>query len=518
MSADQKYYITTPIYYVNGDPHMGHVYTSLACDILARFKRLDGYDVHFLTGTDEHGLKVYQAARDNGVSAQDFTDKYAKNFKDMAALFEFSNDDFIRTTEERHKEGAQALWKKLEENGDIYLDSYSGWYAVRDEAYYNEDELFVDDQGVKRATASGAEVKWVEEESYFFKLSEWQDRLLEFYEQNPEFIAPSSRKNEIISFVKSGLKDLSISRTTFDWGIPVPGNDKHVMYVWIDALTNYITALGYPDENAAKFKDFWPADVHMVGKEITRFHCIYWPAFLMSAGLACPKRVYANGWMTVEGEKMSKSVGNVISPELLIERYGLDGARYVLMKVAPFGNDCDFSHEHAVNTLNADLANGLGNLAQRSLSMIAKNCEGKVPERTNLTAEDQDLLQQAYNILPKMREEFDAQRMNKGLEAIMNVVSAANGYIDAQAPWTLKKEDPARMAVVLSVIAETVRCLALVMQPIVPSSAAKLLDQLAVDPKQRSFTFINAEHALGAGIELPAPQGVFPRIVEEEAA
>ena len=518
MSADQKYYITTPIYYVNGDPHMGHVYTSLACDILARFKRLDGYDVHFLTGTDEHGLKVYQAARDNGVSAQELTDKYAKNFKDMAALFEFSNDDFIRTTEERHKKGAQALWKKLEENGDIYLDSYSGWYAVRDEAYYKEDELFVDDQGVKRATASGAEVKWVEEESYFFKLSEWQDRLLEFYEQNQDFIAPSSRKNEIISFVKSGLKDLSISRTTFDWGIPVPGNDKHVMYVWIDALTNYITALGYPDENAAKFKDFWPADVHMVGKEITRFHCIYWPAFLMSAGLACPKRVYANGWMTVEGEKMSKSVGNVISPELLIERYGLDGARYVLMKVAPFGNDCDFSHEHAVNTLNADLANGLGNLAQRTLSMIAKNCEGKVPERANLNAEDQDLLQQAYNILPKMREEFDAQRMNKGLEAIMNVVSAANGYIDAQAPWTLKKEDPARMAVVLSVIAETVRCLALVMQPIVPSSAAKLLDQLAVDPEQRSFTFINAEHALEAGIELPTPQGVFPRIVEEEAA
>jgi methionyl-tRNA synthetase len=518
MSNDKTYYITTPIYYVNGEPHMGHVYTSVACDVLARFKRLDGYDVRFLTGTDEHGLKVYQSARDRGRDAQSVTDEYAQNFKDMAAKFNFSNDDFIRTTEERHKKGAQAFWQKLVESGDIYLDSYSGWYAVRDEAYYTEDELYKDENGVLKASASGAEVKWVEEESYFFKLSEWQDRLIEFYEQNPEFIAPASRKNEIISFVKGGLKDLSISRTTFDWGIPIPNDPKHVMYVWIDALTNYITALGYPDENAENFQKYWPADLHMVGKEITRFHCVYWPAFLMSAGLPCPKRVYANGWMTVEGEKMSKSVGNVISPDLLLQRYGLDGARYVLMKIAPFGNDCDFSHEHAVNLLNADLANGLGNLAQRSLSMIAKNCNGKVPARDTLTAEDEALLKQTYELLPLVRAEFDEQRLNKGLEAVMALVSAANGYIDAQAPWTLKKEDPARMSVVLSVIAETVRCIAILIQPVVPDSAAKLLDQLAVPEGERTFAHLGSEYALKAGTELPTPQGVFPRILGEEAA
>ncbi len=515
---DKNFYITTPIYYVNGDPHMGHVYTTIASDVLARFKRLDGYNVHFLTGTDEHGLKVYQAARDKDMTAQELTDQCSQKFRDLGKMFNFSNDDFIRTTEDRHKKGAQALWKKLEEAGDIYLDKYAGWYAVRDEAYYNEDELYEDEQGVKRACPTGAEVKWVEEESYFFKLSEWQDRLLEFYEKNPDFIQPQSRKNEILSFVKSGLKDLSISRTTFDWGIHVPGHESHVMYVWIDALTNYITALGYPDEKAPLFEKFWPADIHMVGKEITRFHCVYWPAFLMSAGVQPPKKVFANGWMTVEGEKMSKSVGNVITPETLIERYGLDGSRFVLLRIAPFGNDCDFSHEHAVNMINSDLANGLGNLAQRTLSMIVKNCDGIVSARNALTSEDKDLLDEAYQMLEGVRVEFDAVRLHKGFEVIWKVVSAANGYIDAQAPWTLKKTDPERMGVVLSVLAEVIRCLGLIIQPIMPDSSEKLLDQLEIPQNERNFMHLSPEYALKAGTTISQPQGVFPRIVEEDAA
>lgn len=514
----EPYYITTPIYYVNGDPHMGHVYTTVACDVLARFKRLDGHDVYFLTGTDEHGLKVFQSARDKNISAQELTDLYAQKFRDLHDQFNLSNNDFIRTTEERHRIGAQALWKKLEEAGDIYLDSYSGWYAVRDEAYYNEDELYEDEEGVKRARPTNAEVKWVEEESYFFKLSAWGDRLLEFYEEHPEFIEPQSRRNEITSFVKSGLKDLSISRTTFDWGIPVPGNDKHVMYVWIDALTNYITALGYPDESSELYQKFWPADVHMVGKEITRFHCIYWPAFLMSAKLSVPKKVFANGWMTVEGEKMSKSVGNVITPETLLERYGLDGSRFVLLRIAPFGNDCDFSHEHAVNLINSELANGLGNLAQRTLSMIVKNCDGKIAEREDLTPEDDALLKQAYDMLNQVRNEFDALRLHKGFETIWKVVSSANGYIDAQAPWTLKKTDPERMAVVLAVLAEVIRCLGIIIQPIMPDSADKMLNQLNIADDKRTFEFLDSAHALEANITIEPPEGVFPRIVEEEKA
>ncbi|MCB9973601.1 MAG: methionine--tRNA ligase [Rhodospirillales bacterium] len=516
--TEKTFYITTPIYYVNGDPHMGHVYCTIACDVLARFKRLDGYHVHFLTGTDEHGLKVYQAARDKNMSAQELTDVCSAKFRALKDQFNLSNDDFIRTTEDRHKKGAQALWTKLEQAGDIYLDKYAGWYAVRDEAYYNEDELFDDEQGIKRARPTGAEVKWVEEESYFFKLSAWQDRLIKFYEEHPDFIAPSSRKNEILSFVKGGLKDLSISRTTFDWGVPVPGNEKHVMYVWIDALANYITALGYPDESAPLFKEFWPADIHAVGKEITRFHCVYWPAFLMSAGVLPPKQVFATGWMTVEGEKMSKSVGNVIAPETLLERYGLDGSRFVLLRIAPFGNDCDFSHTQAINLINAELANGLGNLVQRTLSMIVKNCDSKIARRENLTAEDQSLLDLAYAMVPDVRAEFDAMRLHKGLEVIWKVVSAANGYIDAQAPWALKKTDPARMAVVLSVLAEVIRCLGLITQPLMPDSAAKILDQVSTPLNQRDFTHLSPDYALPAGTKIPVPQGVFPRLIEEEAA
>ena len=511
----KSYYITTPIYYVNDKPHLGHVYTTVACDVLARFKRLDGFDVKFLTGTDEHGLKVKQASEKAGITPQEFTDRVSQNFRDLIGAMNYSNDDFIRTTEARHKEACAKLWNTLVEAGEIYLDKYSGWYAVRDEAYYGEDELTTTSDG-KKIAPSGAECAWVEEESYFFRLSAWQDRLLEFYKKNPDAILPETRRNEVVSFVKSGLRDLSISRTNFDWGVPVPNAPKHVMYVWIDALTNYITAVGYAD-NPDEFKKFWPADLHMVGKDILRFHTVYWPAFLMAAGLEPPKRVFAHGWWTIEGQKMSKSLGNVIAPADLIARYGIDGSRYFMLREVPFGNDGDFSHAQALLRINNDLANGLGNLAQRTLSMIAKNCAEKIPAYGDFTAEDKELLSMAQaKMLAAARMEFDRQRFHKALEEIWAVVNAANAYIDTQAPWGLKKTDTARMETVLYVLAETIRCLGLIVQPIMPDSAGKILDQLVVPQEERDFTFLDAKHALKPGATLPIPQGVFPRIVETE--
>lgn len=512
----KTYYITTPIYYVNDKPHLGHTYTTVACDVLARFKRLDGYRVKFLTGTDEHGIKVKQAAEKAGMDPQAFTDQVSQTFRDLVPVMNYSNDDFIRTTEERHKRAAQKLWRKLVEAGDIYLGKYSGWYAVRDEAYYGEEELTTTPEG-KKIAPSGAECAWVEEESYFFRLSAWGDRLLKFYEDHPDCILPETRRNEVVSFVKSGLRDLSVSRTNFDWGVPVPDAPGHVMYVWIDALTNYITAIGYAEETE-EFKALWPADLHMVGKDILRFHAVYWPAFLMAAGLPPPKRVFAHGWWTIEGQKMSKSLGNVISPHDLVARYGVDAARYFMLREVPFGNDGDFSHAQALSRINNDLANGLGNLAQRTLSMIAKNCDGQVPDCGPLTAEDKALLEMAQvQMLEAARVELDRQRFHKALEEIWNVVSAANGYIDAQAPWALRKTDPDRMATVLYVLAETLRCLGLIVQPVMPDSAGKLLDQLAVNDGARDFSFIAPAHALAASTALPPPSGIFPRIIEEEA-
>ena len=519
MNNDKKtFYITTPIYYVNGEPHLGHAYTTIACDVMARFKRLDGYEVYFLTGTDEHGIKVHQSARAAGIDPQAFTDKVSQSFRDILPMLDITNNDFIRTTEARHKAGAQALWQKLVDAGAIYKSSYAGWYAVRDEAYYAEDETEM--QGDKRiATASGAECTWMEEESYFFKLSEWGDRLLDFYAKNPDFIQPEARKNEVISFVKSGLKDLSISRTTFDWGIPVPNDPKHVMYVWIDALANYMTALGYGQADDTLFQKFWPADVHVVGKEIIRFHCVYWPAFLMAADIAVQKKVFAHGWWTAEGQKMSKSLGNVLAPADLIARYGVDGARYALLRDVPFGNDGDFNHELVTNRINNDLANGLGNLAQRTLSMIAKNCDAKLPAFGDLTADDKALLKAAQtDLLPALRIEFEGFKFHKALDAIAAVTNAANAYVDVQAPWKLKKEDPTRMATVLYVLAETVRCLALAIQPFVPVSSAKMLDQLVVPLDARSFKNLDAASALTPGTSLPEPQGVFPRLEIKAAA
>lgn len=511
----KTFYITTPIYYVNDKPHIGHAYTSIACDVLARFKRLDGYAVKFLTGTDEHGQKVERSAEKAGMPPRAFTDQVSQNFRDLTKALNLTNDDFIRTTEERHYKSVQALWTRLIESGDIYLGKYAGWYAMRDEAYYAESEL-TDGPNGKKVAPSGAECEWVEEPSYFFRLSAWGDKLLEFYERNPNFIMPLSRRNEIVSFVKQGMHDLSVSRTALKWGVPVPNDPAHVMYVWLDALTNYITALGFPDTDAPDYKKFWPADVHMVGKDIVRFHAIYWPAFLMAAGLEPPKRIFAHGWWTNEGQKISKSLGNVIDPLELIETYGLDQMRYFVMREVPFGQDGDFSRTAMVGRINSNLANDFGNLAQRSLSMIAKNCAGAVPDKGAFTDADHALLSKAYGLLDRVRSEMDVCAFHKALDAIWEVVGDGNRYVDEQAPWTLKKTDPVRMATVLYVLAETIRVLALLVQPFMPESMGKMLDQLAVGAQDRAFDKIGAAHALVSGTSLPAPAGVFPRYVEAE--
>lgn len=510
MPRPDRFYITTPIYYVNDKPHIGHAYTTLACDVLARFLRLDGVDVHFLTGTDEHGQKVEKSAGAKGMSPQDFTDEVSQNFRHLAQVMNFSNDDFIRTTENRHIRSVQALWKRLEERGAIYLGSYAGWYSVRDEAFYAEAEL------INGKAPTGADVEWVEEPSYFFRLSAYEEALLKYYDDNPDFIAPRSRRNEVVSFVKGGLKDLSISRTSFKWGIPVPGDDKHIMYVWLDALANYMTAVGYPDTDSDVWKKRWPADLHMVGKDILRFHAVYWPAFLMAADLPLPKRVFAHGWWTNEGQKISKSLGNVIDPLELVESFGLDPVRYFLLREVSFGSDGDFSRSQMIKRINTDLANDLGNLAQRVLAMVGKNCGGLVPSPGDFSEADQLLLNNAAGLRDTVREAFLEQAFHKGLEDIWAVVSAANRYIDEQAPWSLKKNDPPRMHTVLYVLTDVIRQLSLLVQAIMPASGAKLLDQLAIADSAR--TFDHWETRLVSGTPLPTPQGVFPRYVEEAAS
>lgn len=515
MSRD-SFYITTAISYPNGKPHIGHAYELIATDALARFQRCDGKDVFFLTGTDEHGIKMLQTAKKEGISPRELADRNAAAFQRMAVALNASNDDFIRTTEERHYKASQTIWKAMAARGDIYKGGYAGWYSVRDEAYYGEEETEVREDGV-RYGPQGTPVEWVEEESYFFRLSAYQDKLLELYESRPDFIGPAERRNEVASFVRSGLKDLSISRTTFDWGVPVPGDEKHVMYVWVDALTNYITALGYPDENEAKWK-FWPADAHIIGKDIVRFHAIYWPAFLISAGIELPKRVFGHGFLFNRGEKMSKSLGNVIDPFTMVEHYGLDQVRYFFLREVPFGQDGSYSHEAIVNRTNADLANDLGNLAQRSLSMIAKNCDGVVPARGELAEADKAILAQAVDALATARRTMAEQAIHQSLAAIFGVVAEANRYFAGQEPWALKKTDPARMETVLWTTAEIIRRVGILCQPFVPGSAAKLLDLLAVGEDQRGFGQVDTLDALVPGTPLPAPQPVFPRYVEQEPA
>lgn len=501
------YYITTPIYYVNDKPHLGHAYTSVACDAIARYMRLDGMEVKFLTGTDEHGQKVEKSADAACVPPQAFVDEVSEHFREMGQALNLTNDDFIRTTQPRHIEAAQAMWKRLEANGDIYLGGYAGWYATRDEAFYQESEL------VNGKAPTGADVEWVEEPSYFFKLSKYQQPLLDWYEANPDFILPESRRNEVLSFVRGGLKDLSISRTTFTWGVPVPGDAKHIMYVWLDALTNYWTA--------ADGK--WPADLHMVGKDILRFHAVYWPAFLMSAKLELPKRVFAHGWWTIEGEKMSKSLGNVVAPAHLVEKYGLDQTRYFLLREVPFGSDGNFSRQSMFERINADLANNIGNLAQRTLSMIAKNCEGQVPavDATNIQPQDAALMElvrvTSDATHSSAREQMQRCKFAEVIGAILQMSSTANEYIDREAPWTLKKTDLARMNSVLYYLAESIRCIAIMLQPFTPDAAKKLLDQLAVPEHERMFKHLTPEFALKAGTPLPKPEGVFPRLVADAA-
>ena len=512
--APKRFYITTAIPYANGAPHIGHAYERIATDAIARFKRLDGYEVLFVTGMDEHGLKMQQTAQRNGLTPQDLADQTAALFEKMGAALNAKTDDIIRTTQPRHYNIAQDLWTRMAQNGDIYLSKYAGWYSVRDEAYFDEGELTTASDG-KKLAPSGAPVSWVEEESYFFKLSAYAKKLLKHYQDNPDFITPDPYKREIVSFVERGLSDLSISRTTFNWGVPVPGDEKHVMYVWVDALANYYTATQDP-AHPSRVK-FWPCDAHVIGKDITRFHAIYWPAFLMAAGIALPKQIVVHGFLFNKGEKMSKSVGNVVDPFALVEHYGVDPLRYFLLREVPFGQDGHYSHEAIVMRMNADLANDLGNLAQRSLSMIAKNCEGVMPAIGALTPADEALLTEVAKLPDLCRSAMQNFALHTMLADIWRVVAETNRYFASEQPWMLKKSDPARMAHVLALTVDVVRTLAIMAQPVMPGSMAKLLDLLGVAEDARDFAHAGSAGRVAAGTVLPAPQGIFPRYVEAEA-
>ncbi|MDB5508932.1 MAG: methionine--tRNA ligase [Hyphomicrobiales bacterium] len=515
MAARQTFYITTAIPYANGAPHIGHAYERIATDAIARFHRLDGREVLFVTGMDEHGLKMQQTAQREGLTPQVLADRTAAQFEAMGEKLDARADDIVRTTQDRHKQASQAIWERMQARGDIYLSKYSGWYSVRDEAYYDADELTECDG--QRFAPTGTPVEWVEEESYFFKLSAYAEKLLAHYEANPDFVTPEKYRNEIVAFVKRGLNDLSISRTTFDWGVPVPGDPRHVMYVWVDALTNYITGAGFPDETAERWK-FWPANAHVIGKDITRFHAVFWPAFLMSAGVALPRQIVVHGFLFNRGEKMSKSVGNVIDPFTLADHYGVDQLRYFFLREVPFGQDGNYSHEAIVNRINAELANDLGNLAQRSLSMVAKNCEGRTPACAEMTDDDRKMLDEAYALVDAARTEMESFALHNVLAATSATVSQLNRYFASQEPWRLTKTDPARRDTVLYVTMEALRNVAIVLQPFIPAAAAKLLNLLAVPPDARDFQACGDAGRLVSGAALPAPAPVFPRYVEPEAS
>ena len=497
----KKYFITTPIYYVNDRPHLGHIYTTLAADVIARFKRLDGYDVHFLTGTDEHGQKIEKSAAAKGVNTLEYCDHIASIFKDAAIKMNFSYDDFIRTSEPRHKDVVKQIWQQMFDKGYIYEGKYAGWYSVRDEAFYDESEI------VDGKAPTGAEVEWVEEPTYFFKLSAFEEKLLALYESQPDFIMPESKRNEVISFVKSGLRDLSVSRTSFKWGIEVPNDPSHVMYVWLDALFNYYSAVSKPE-----LQKYWPADLHIVGKDILRFHAIYWPAFLMAVDLPLPSRVFAHGWWLVEGEKMSKSIGNVLDPLSLVEKFGLDQVRYFLMREMPFGNDHSFSSENFFNRINSELSNTIGNLVQRVVSFVNKNADSKVPE-FSLIPEDEDLLNEAYGIVDKMRVLMDQQAIHLAFEEVFKLAKLANEYIDKNAPWNLKKTDVARMNTVLYVLLELIRVIAILLQPLIPDSSSKILSFFMI--KDVGFEKVNKDNALRQGADISSAEIVFPRLEDK---
>jgi methionyl-tRNA synthetase len=509
------FYITTAISYPNGPPHIGHAYEAIAADVIARFQRSRGRDVRFQTGTDEHGLKMAQAARAEGIEPRVFADKMSRLFQEMCDKLNVSYDRFIRTSEAEHHRASQAIWTAMEERGDLYLDRYEGWYSVRDEAYYEADELTDAEDGVK-LSPQGTPVEWTVEESWFFRLSKYQQPLLDHYAANTDFIQPESRRNEVIRFVEGGLKDLSISRTSFDWGVPVPGSDNHVMYVWLDALTNYITGLGYPDETE-QWKRYWPADVHLIGKDVVRFHAVYWPAFLMSAGIELPKTVYGHGFLLSRGEKMSKSVGNVVDPLALAESFGVDQLRYFLMREVSFGQDGSYSAEAIVNRVNAELANTFGNLAQRTLSMIFKNLGGELTTEYPSHPDDIALIHSVNdtcrNLLPR---EFERYAFSVGIEEWLRAVFACNQYVDKQAPWALRKADPERMLAVLMTLFQAVRTLAIAIRSVVPAAADKLLDQLGIDPDTRDIRVLLDQDwfaSLGkSDFKVSQPQPVFPRL------
>ncbi|MGV9672799.1 methionine--tRNA ligase [Gordonia sp. NPDC003504] len=505
--AGRPYYLTTAIAYPNGAPHIGHAYEYISADALARFKRLDGFDVRFLTGTDVHGQKMQQTAEKEGIPTAELARRNSDRFQELQDRLGSSYDRFIRTSDDDHKRASEAIWQRMSEAGDIYLDAYSGWYDIRDELFYAESDTEVNEAGERVATDNGHVLTWTEEQTYFFRLSAYQDKLLDLYESHPEFIGPDVRRNEVISFVKGGLTDLSVSRTTFDWGVPVPGHPDHVMYVWVDALTNYLTGVGFPDDTTT-FDKYWPADLHVIGKDIIRFHCVYWPAFLMSAGIELPKRVFAHGFLFNKGEKMSKSVGNVVDPDNLIDEFGLDPVRYFFLREVSYGQDGSYSTDAIVARINADLANEFGNLAQRTLSMIGKYFDSAVPTPGDLTDADQTLLTATGELLPTVRAHFDNQAIHLGLEALWSVLADTNRYISAQEPWKLAKTDLERTGTVLYVCAEVVRVVALLAQPVLPSSCGKLLDLLTVG-EHRDFTAVADQ--LTPGSQLPKPTPVFPR-------
>jgi methionyl-tRNA synthetase len=510
----EPFYITTAISYPNGRPHIGHAYEAIATDAIARFQRLRGRDVFFLTGTDEHGLKMAQAARERGIPPEIFSEEMSGTFKAMDDALNISYDRFIRTTEPDHLRASQAIWQAMADRGDIYLGRYEGWYSVRDEAYYDEEELLTADSGEK-LSPQGTPVDWTVEESWFFRLSAYQERLLAHYADHPGFIRPDTRRNEVLRFVEGGLSDLSISRTSFDWGVKVPGSPEHVMYVWLDALTNYITGVGYPD-NTDSYKRFWPADIHIIGKDVVRFHAVYWPAFLMSAGLPLPKQVFGHGFLLNRGEKMSKSVGNVVDPVELAQLYGVDALRYFLLRDVSFGQDGTYSDEAIVTRANADLSNSFGNLAQRTLSFIAKNCDGVLPSGGKGEAADAELLALVRRaVREEIPAQFEALALSFGIEAWLKAVFACNQYIDAQAPWALRKTDPERMTAVLATLCEAIADLAIIIQPVIPVAAAKLLDQLGVPAGERDFAALADEGRYGrlaASGSIQPPEPIFPRL------
>ena len=510
----KSFYITTPIYYPSGKPHMGHAYSSIIADILARFKRIEGYNVYFLTGTDEHGQKIQKEAEKNNKDPKNFCDEISNTFRSLTKTLNLTNNDFIRTTESRHYQSVNEIWKRLVKSGDIYLDKYSGWYSVSDEAFYSEDEIEEID-GKKISKSSGSFVEWVEEESYFFKLSAFKEKLLNYYNENKDFILPQSRRNEVVSFVEKGLNDLSISRTSFSWGIPVPENKKHIIYVWLDALTNYLSALNFPNTEDVKYKTFWPADVHIIGKDILRFHTIYWPAFLFAAKLPLPKRVFGHGWILSDEKKMSKSLGNILDPIEIIKNYGIDQLRYYLIKEVSLGNDGSISMENLKNCINNDLANNYGNLCQRVFSFIKKNCNNKIPRINNLEEKDIKLIKNVKDTLPKLIELINKQDLNEYIKKVVNFSFEANKYFNDSEPWTFKKKDPVRMNAILFTIVEQIKNISILLNPIIPISTKKVLDTINISDKDISIESIKKDNILNCSLELKSLEILFKKIEDD---